>query len=67
MRSNVFPQWLGWLAVTVALLYILGLLGRFIWSHFIISQAVAFFLFLFYMIMLAIRLLVYNPTAHLGV
>ncbi len=46
VRSAVFPEWMGWMGIVVALLYLFGLLGRFLWSPLAAAQAAAFFLFL---------------------
>jgi len=58
-RTAVFPEWLGWLGIVVALLYLLGLLGRLLWKPLATAQATAFYLFLFlsFVLLTGLRLL----------
>ena len=44
VRTAVFPQWLGWLGILVAGLYLVGLAGRLWWRPLATAQGVAFFL-----------------------
>ncbi len=57
VRSAAFPEWLGWMGIVVALLYLFGLLGRFLWSPLATAQAVAFFLFLSFVLTVGLRLI----------
>ncbi|MBU6392604.1 MAG: hypothetical protein KGQ83_10235 [Planctomycetes bacterium] len=56
-RTAVFPEWLGLLGIGVALLYILGLVGKLVWSSLATTQVVAFFLFLLFVILIGLRLI----------
>ena len=55
--AAVFPEWLGWLGISVSLLYILGLVGKFVWSSLATAQVVAFSLFLLFVSLVGLRLI----------
>ena len=57
VRTAVFPQWLGWLGIVVASLYLLGLIGRLLWKPLATAQATAFFLFLSFVLLTGLRLI----------
>jgi len=57
VRTAIFPEWLGWLGIVVALLYLLGLLGRLLWKPLSTAQATAFFLFLSFVLLTGLRLI----------
>ncbi len=57
VRTTVFPEWLGWLGITVAILYLTGLIGKLIWAALATSQIAAFFFFLLFVLLTGINLL----------
>ena len=57
LRTELFSNWLGWLGITVAGLYLLGLVGRLWWRPLTVMQSVAFFLFLAFVLLTGLRLL----------
>jgi len=57
VRTAAFPHWLGWLGIIVALLYLLGLIGRLLWKPLATAQATAFFLFLSFVLLTGLRLI----------
>ena len=57
VRTAVFPEWLGWVGISVSLLYILGLVGKFVWSSLTTAQVIAFLLFLLFVILIGLRLI----------
>jgi hypothetical protein len=57
VRTAVFPGWLGWLGIVVAVLYLLGLAGSLWWRPIAALQGVAFFLFLTFVLLIGLLLL----------
>ncbi|MGQ3684318.1 MAG: hypothetical protein ACUBOA_04785 [Candidatus Loosdrechtia sp.] len=55
--SAIFPEWLGWLGVTVGALYLFGIIGRLFWSPLGMSRGIAFVLFLAFVVLTGIQLL----------
>jgi len=57
LRTELFPDWLGWLGIIVAGSYLVGLIGRLWWKPLTVMQGVAFFLFLAFVLLTGLRLL----------
>jgi hypothetical protein len=55
--SAIFPEWLGWLGITVGAFYLFGIIGRLFWSPLGTSRGIAFVLFLAFVVLTGIRLL----------